>query len=71
MANFQIGSFPTTKTFNWPAANIEAGTKYGAMHFPSGLWSLFHILSVSTSPTRQNPYSIMEGIYAVVEGFFR
>ena len=60
-----------TKEVNWPAANIETGTKQGTNHFTNGLWALFHALSVSSAPSRQKPYDIMEGISSFVGDFFR
>lgn len=56
---------------NWPAANYETGTERHANHYLAGLWAMFHVLSVSKSPTRQKPYEIMEGILSFVDNFFR
>lgn len=69
--NLKIGSFAPVQEFNWPAANIEKGTEREKNHFTNGLWTLFHVLSVSQAPSRQSPYDIMEGIYSFVTNFFR
>ncbi|CAM9355093.1 unnamed protein product [Ectocarpus sp. 12 AP-2014] len=71
IGNFHIGSFAPGKGDNWPAANIERGTETYVSHYTSGLWSLFHLLSVSEAPMRQNPYAVMEGIASFVDNFFR
>ncbi|CAM9676507.1 unnamed protein product, partial [Hapterophycus canaliculatus] len=68
---FHIGPLAPSKEDNWPAANIERGTETGVLNFTSGLWSLFHVLSVSSAPMRQNSYAVMEGIRSFVENFFR
>jgi len=67
--NLHIGRFAPGSD-NWPAANIETGTK-NEQHYTSGLWALLHALSVSTAPGRQDPYAIMEGIHSFVANFFR
>lgn len=47
------------------------GTEAHANHLTSGLWSLFHALSLSSAPMRQQPYAIMESIHSFVDNFFR
>lgn len=69
--NLDIGFFALTKDATWPAAILETKSERNVNHFTSGLWSLFHVLSVSTAPMRQKPYVVMEGILSVVENFFR
>ncbi|CAM9576869.1 unnamed protein product [Scytosiphon promiscuus] len=71
IGNFDIGPYAPTKEDNWPAANIERGTEAGVPNYTSGLWSLFHALSVSSAPMRQHPYAVMEGIRSFVDNFFR
>lgn len=71
ISKLHIGKFAPAEESNWPAANIERGTEPHAVHFTSGLWSLFHMLSVSSAPMRLQPDEIMEGIHSFVEYFFR
>lgn len=67
----KIGSFVPVEENNWPSANIERGTERGVLHYTNGLWTLFHVLSVSQAPSRQKPYDIMEGVHSFVGNFFR
>eukprot|EP00903_Cladosiphon_okamuranus_P005345 g5341.t1 len=71
MAVLEIGRFPPTGKENWPAANIETKSDPYVINYSSGLWSLFHALSVSSAPMRQSPDVIMEGIHSFVNNFFR
>ena len=71
IASLHIGNFPPSEEDNWPAANIETGSDKFVNNYNSGLWSLFHALSVSSAPMRQTPYAIMEGIHSFVFHFFR
>lgn len=66
----KIGRFEARDSLSWPAAALETGNS-GSYHFTSGLWALFHILSVSQVQSKQEPYAIMEGIKLFVENFFR
>lgn len=68
ISRLKVGSFPS-EGHTWPAANHETGEV--RQHFTSGLWSLFHILSVSQAPKKKEPYVIMEGIHTFVDNFFR
>lgn len=56
---------------NWPAANRETGSDPYSVKYTAGLWALFHALSVSEAPTRQQPHEIMDGIHSFVSNFFR
>lgn len=69
--NFQIGSFVLEEEPNWRGANMQTGTEAHVNHLTSGLWALFHALSLSSAPMRQQPYAIMEGIHSFVDNFFR
>lgn len=69
--NLQIGSYVLEEESNWRGANMQTGTEDYVNHLTSGLWSLFHALSLSSAPMRQQPHAVMEGIHSFVENFFR
>lgn len=78
MQTLQIGTVEVAGTAwapdlepNWPAANLETGSIPYSVQYTSGLWALFHVLSISESPTRQKPYEVMVGIHSFVKNFFR
>eukprot|EP00752_Nemacystus_decipiens_P001761 g1702.t1 len=71
IATFQVGHFPPSEEDNWPAANFETESDPNPNNYSSGLWSLFHALSVSSAPMKQSPHAIMEGIHSFVFNFFR
>lgn len=71
MEKLKIGRFGPSERMSWPAAAREKRTALRMNHFTSGLWAMFHVLSVSKAPTRPNPYAIMEGIHSFAANFLR